>query len=855
MTLIRNSYASDSFESVPESISDLAGFLRAQRNGIVAEWERIVRELPRATRPFQPRLADYIPALIDRIADLVDESAAGATLEPQSEAEEHHSRNGLQDGFDLTQAIIEFSILRSCILQLWRVAAGRAEESREVRILNQAIDVAMVASVGRYAETQDRTLRVLDRISSTALAAIGLEELLQKLAVAFRDEMPAVDAVTILLREGDMLTVRAAAGLEEEAAVGYSLSIGEGFSGKVAAENKPLHLRSAASDPLVRSRVIRALGIRGLYGVPLTDGTKVIGVAHMGSRTMHEFPRMDRMLFRSMAARASAGIHQHQLRGRAERRAKEVEESEQRLQVTFENAGVGIAHVALDGTWLRLNQRYCEILGYQQEELLGLTFQDVTHPDDLRADLENVRRLTAGVNDGYRMEKRYVRRNGDIVWVELSVTLARDALGRPDYFVAAAQDITAQRKMRERLQFLSRVSEILGSTLDLQQTLEDVASLAVPDMADWCSVDLVLERERLGAVAHTNPPQAELVQELRRRYRPRSQAPAEAVGVLLTSRPEVIGHVDDETLRRITVDDAQLAVARKLGIRSSMCVPLLVADRVLGVLSMATTTDSDRVFEDDDLPLAQELARRASAAIENARLHEAAKRATRLREQILAIVSHDLRNPIGTIDLAAKVLTGKWAISDTGNMSKQLEAIQRSTARASRLISDLLDAASVQAGRLSLRIDQHDMEDMLRESVESFEPLAQEKGIELRWQFQVEDRSILCDRDRVLQVLGNLIGNALKFCNRGDFILVRANTNDREAVVSVADSGPGIPDAEVAHIFDLYWEGSRDKCGTGLGLTIAKGIVESHGGHIWVDSRLGEGSSFFFTLPLMTLPC
>ena len=225
-----------------------------------------------------------------------------------------------------------------------------------------------------------------------------------------------------------------------------------------------------------------------------------------------------------------------------------------------------------------------------------------------------------------------------------------------------------------------------------------------------------------------------------------------------------------------------------------------------------------------------------------------AQRAARMREEILAVVSHDLKNPLGAIHLAATLLLEK----PEPHARKHLEVIYRAASRMDDLIGDLLDMASIQAGRLAVDRAPHDAEALVREVVETHEPMALEKGVRLeRSPTRLGAVQVACDRRRVLQVFGNLIGNAIKFCRPGDTITIRAAPAGDVVRFAIADTGPGIGDKELPHIFEPYWSAKKHAAkGTGLGLFISRGIVEAHGGQLTVESAAGEGATFTFTLPV-----
>jgi PAS domain S-box-containing protein len=231
------------------------------------------------------------------------------------------------------------------------------------------------------------------------------------------------------------------------------------------------------------------------------------------------------------------------------------------------------------------------------------------------------------------------------------------------------------------------------------------------------------------------------------------------------------------------------------------------------------------------------------------RIEEELRLAVRAREDILAIVSHDLRTPLGTIQLSATLMLGQLGADP--RWRRHLEMIQRASQRMEALIDDLLDTANIRARRLQLEVRPEVADDLVREAFDVHRPLVQEKGIAFERCCDIGDSALRCDRNRILQVFGNLIGNAVKFCRPGDTITVTCLRTGNEMQVSVADTGPGIPPDVASKIFEPYWSATQHvKLGAGLGLYIAKGLIEGHGGRIWVESTPGHGATFSFTLPI-----
>jgi signal transduction histidine kinase len=272
-------------------------------------------------------------------------------------------------------------------------------------------------------------------------------------------------------------------------------------------------------------------------------------------------------------------------------------------------------------------------------------------------------------------------------------------------------------------------------------------------------------------------------------------------------------------------------------------VPLVSRGQTLGVVSVVAP--QNRVFAGEDAALAAELARHGSLAIDNARLYLESQQAVRAREEVLAIVSHDLRNPLNAIMLAAELMKDDTA-------SEEVETIELSAQRMRRLIEDLLDVTRLEGGK-QLPIDPAPLEvrPLLQEMYELFKTQAAASSIALQWDASDDVPPVHADRHRVTQVLSNLIGNAMKFTPPGGRVVYRATPRNGHVLFLVSDTGPGIPHKNLKDIFNPYWQAKRTaRLGAGLGLPIAKGIVEAHGGRIWAESEPGSGTTFYFTLPV-----
>ncbi|QRN98318.1 GAF domain-containing protein [Archangium violaceum] len=423
--------------------------------------------------------------------------------------------------------------------------------------------------------------------------------------------------------------------------------------------------------------------------------------------------------------------------------------------------------------------------------------------------------------------------------------------------LALEQAARAEVEAAERRQsFLYQaMTTLFAHPPDPQGMYTLLAHLAVPDLADWCMVDAVEQGAWVSrvAVAHLDPTQTEQARALTRRFE-RRPAPVGVLRVLHTGEPELVPAVTDSLLRAAASEPEHPAMLSRLQARSYMIIPLKARGHTLGAVTFVSSA-SGRRYGPNDLALAEDLCVRASLAIDNARLFGESRRATRAREDLLAVVSHDLKNPLGVVQLASALLLRTWQGKPGGEqVQKQAGRIQAAAERMGRLISDLLDWGRIEAGGLPLEPSVQEVASLALEALESVRPLAEARGLRVAAELPDESVRVKCDRTRVLQVLGNLLGNAVKFTPDGGQLTVGARVHRGEVRLWVRDTGTGIRPEALPHVFERYWQAKEaESRGTGLGLYIAKGIVEAHGGRIWAESEQDKGSTFTFTLPLVSL--
>jgi len=312
--------------------------------------------------------------------------------------------------------------------------------------------------------------------------------------------------------------------------------------------------------------------------------------------------------------------------------------------------------------------------------------------------------------------------------------------------------------------------------------------------------------------------------------------------------PVVRQNLSPEMLASFSRNADHLRALRAVDPHSVVAVPLVARGQNLGVIVLVSSTPS-RVYGPADVRLAEQLAYRAALSIESARLYRVAQGAIRARDEVLGIVAHDLRNPLSSILMHAARLHSRGS-EPVDRSRKAAEAIERSAKRMNRLIEDLLDVTRMDAGRLSVEKTRVPAEQVVADSVEAQKPLAASASVQLRLEVARDLPEVRADRDRLLQALENLIGNAVKFTAPGGRITVGVAPRNGEVLFWVTDTGSGIAKDDLPHLFDRFWQAHKSsRRGAGLGLPIVKGIVEAHGGRIWVESTLGVGSTFFFTMP------
>jgi PAS domain S-box-containing protein len=520
-----------------------------------------------------------------------------------------------------------------------------------------------------------------------------------------------------------------------------------------------------------------------------------------------------------------------------------------------------------------------QMLGYPVEQWLSTPsfWLSIIHPDDLqRAQAESQRIFTSG--KGGVFDYRWLRKDGAAVWVETHASVIFSENGKAVGLRGVTMDVSDRRRAEEerrellekeraarkraetaqqRAAFLAEVSTMLAASADLEATLRNTTQLAVPRVADWCAVDVLDEEGNLQRVglAHSNPERIRFAQELARRY-PADPNAAEGIGrVLRTGEPQMLREITDETLRLFARDEEHFELLRQIGFTSAIIAPLISSGRSIGAITFVMS-ESRRYFDDDDLVLAEEIARRAAVAIEKARLLEEAQQANQAKDEFLATLSHELRTPMTAILGWARLLEIGGLDDETERAA--VETIERSATAQAQIIEDILEVSRIIRGKLTLEMTPVDLSDLVSGAVEAIRPTAAAKGVEFSLVPAGEPIAVMGDPSRLQQVMWNLLSNAVKFTPRGGRVEVRVGRDDSLARIDVDDSGQGIPPRFLPFVFDRFRQAesstTRTHGGLGLGLSIVRHLVEMHGGNVTARSEgEGKGACFSVTLPIMAV--
>lgn len=531
-------------------------------------------------------------------------------------------------------------------------------------------------------------------------------------------------------------------------------------------------------------------------------------------------------------------------------------ESEERLRLACQAGGMGTWEWDVHTNDVIWSTTLEEIHGLTPGSFAGTihTHHQNIHPDDQQRVQETMRQI---VDEGQeqRLEYRIVWPDDSVHWVEARGRLFRDDFGQPHRVIGVCSDVTERKSTEQSLQFLAEASKSLTSLVDYKSTLQKVARLSVPDFADWCAVDMLDAQaavQRL-AVAHVDPAREILIEELHEQFSATSNCPWSVMSVLDSGETEWAAEVNVAALEKAARDEAQLDIMRKLNLKSYLCVPLRAQKQIAGVITFAFG-DSGRRYGADDLVMAEDFAHRAAIAIENARLYQKVREADQRKDEFLAMLAHELRNPLVPIRSGLDILA---MASDVD--VETIKLMQDQVEHIVRLVDDLLDVSRIMRGKVDLRMQHVQLSVIVKRSVETIRPLVNRHGHQLLVNLPENSVWLHADPVRLIQVIENLLNNASKYMDDGGQIELSVETQSHHVIIRVRDTGIGIDEELLATVFDLFTQSSRSldraQGGLGIGLTLVQRLVQLHGGTVSVSSDgPGFGSTFAVKLPIAEAP-
>jgi PAS domain S-box-containing protein len=612
---------------------------------------------------------------------------------------------------------------------------------------------------------------------------------------------------------------------------------------------KLLGVFGCSFDTLERERIEALLAFAALVATSIND-------VMLFQREKAFRAEAERAFKRERAARAHAERafqREQAARALAERQRDELEAA----RITLRS--IGDAVITTD------TKRSVEFMNPVAEALTGWTLAEARHRP-LREIFRVADELTREPLDG--PDDRVLRQGRVVALASQAILLGRDGreamidgtgapirseCGELKGVVLVFRDVTSEKRAEHRRRFIAEASAHLSASLDYTTALSSLARLAVAGLADWCTIDLIEEDGgiRSLATAHADHALVGLVEKLRRSWPPRLEDRYGVGNVLHTGESALIAQISDAQLASWARGREHLRILQRLKPASIIVTALIARGRTLGAIQLVSC-DARRRYDSDDLAMAEDLARRAGQAIDNARLFLRAQEAARAREEFLSIASHELKTPLTSLQLQVQSLLRAAAGGTpvTAEKSKaKLESAHRQMDRLSGLINNLLDVSRITEGRLQLEPEPLDLSTAVREVAERLGEQRAQTGCEL----QIEappGATGLWDKLRIEQVVTNLLSNAIKY-GAGKPVRVSVRAEAATAILTVADRGIGIAPADVERIFARFERAvsARHYGGLGVGLFIVKRALEAMGGSIEVISAPGEGATFRVKLP------
>jgi PAS domain S-box-containing protein len=535
------------------------------------------------------------------------------------------------------------------------------------------------------------------------------------------------------------------------------------------------------------------------------------------------------------------------------------QESEERYRLVLEGANDAIWDWLIADDKIYWNDRFFEITGLSPDEFAGNygAFFALIHPEDqpqfsaaIQAHLEQ--------QVEFNVELRLRHVNGQYRYCIARAKAQRNLVGRAFRMSGTMIDLTERKQAEEALRFLAEASSILSASLDYQTTLKNLAEFIVPQLADWCVIDIVKKDALLYpvAVTHVDPAKAKWAQKLQQLYPLPPRSPFGPPQVLRTGQSEFYAEVSKCLLEAETSNLEEWQLLKQLKLKSAICVPMKNQGRTLGTITLLSS-ESNRRYDQASLALAEDLGRRAALAIDNARLYHEAQEANRMKDEFLATLSHELRTPLNAMLGWAQLLKSRKL--DHEKTLRAIETIERNARSQTQMIEDLLDVSRIITGKLRLDFQSVELIPVVEAALDTVRPAATVKAIEIQCFFNTNTGVVAGDANRLQQIVWNLLSNAVKFTPHQGRVEVRLERIEARVQLQVKDNGIGISREFLPFVFERFRQAdsttARAYNGLGLGLAIVRHLVEMHGGIVLAESPgLEQGTTFTVQLPAQDRP-
>ena len=741
---------------------------------------------------------------------------------------------------------------------LGRALPARDSLGRVVRWFGSCTDIDDQKRTQEALRSREQAIETVLRLSRDVSAELKLDRLVQIVTDAATELTRAQFGAffyNVVDSHGESYTLYTISGVPREA-----------FSRFPMPRNTPVFEPTFSGRGVVRSGDIRKdprygknppvngmpaghLPVVSYLAVPVVSRSgEVLGGLFFGHKDPDVFTAEDERIVVGLAAQAAVGIDNARLF-----EAAAINERRYRSLVTAAPTAVTIWVANPEGDLVEPSISWQNATGQSFAQMRGAGWLDAIHPND-RERARAAWREAVATTTMFRAEYRLQMADGEYRWFAAKgvPVLNEDQTVRE--WVGTTADVHDQKEIEESAAFINEASILLSSSLDYETTLRALAKLVVPRLSHCCSIEISLAGEayRRLAVEHIDPSKIPQINRATEHFRPPADRDPVALAIG-SGEPQLITDASDDLIRSLAVNDEHLELLKGLELRSWMVVPMTARGRRLGAISFLSSGSGKR-FTERDVPVAEELARRAAVAIDNARLYRDAEEANRTKDQFLATLSHELRTPLTAILGWARMLRIEQL--EPALVEEALTSIDKSAQAQAQLIDDLLDVSRITAGKLYLNIGEIDLQTIVRAAIDTVRPAASARNIKLQTEFDKTPVRMKADGHRLQQVVWNLLANAIKFTPPGGTVTTRLHRDGEGARLDVIDTGKGIAPEFLPHMFERFRQAdsttTRMYGGLGLGLSIVKHIVELHGGTISASSDgHGKGSTFTVALPLL----